>query len=229
MMKMNKIAIAVGAAVMGLSSMAQAEVSANIGATSNYIWRGMSQTGDNAAIQGGLDYAHESGFYAGTWVSTLGNGNGEELDLYAGFGGEASGIGYDVGVIYYAYPSLQDGNFTEIAGSLSYSYFTVGVNYTVDSENNVAGTRFKDGDAYVYASGSFDLPAGFGLGVTVGHYSFDDDTSATPLDYSHAQLDVTKSAGDFGDFTFSLSNVFDTDNTADDNDLIPYVSWTKTF
>ena len=229
-MKMNKIAIAVGAAVMGLSSMAQAEVSANIGATSNYVWRGMSQTGDASAIQGGLDYAHESGFYAGTWVSTLGDVNGgEELDLYGGFGGEVSSVGYDVGVIYYAYPSAQDANFTEIYGSLSMSYFTVGLNYTVDSQNKVAASRFNDGDVYVYASGSFDLPAGFGLGVTVGHYSFDGDTSAVPLDYSHAQVDITKSAGDFGDFTFSLSNVFDTDNTADDNDLIPYVSWTKTF
>jgi len=227
-MKMNKIAIAVGAAVMGLSSLAQAEVSANIGATSNYVWRGMSQTGDASAIQGGLDYAHESGFYAGTWVSTLGNVGGEELDLYGGFGGEVSSVGYDIGVIYYAYPSSKDANFTEIAGSLSMSYFTVGVNYTVDGQAP-SGSPFTDGDVYVYASGSFDLPAGFGLGVTVGHYSFDADSSTNPLDYSHAQLDITKSAGDFGDFTFSLSNVFESDNSGYDNDLLPYVSWTKTF
>jgi hypothetical protein len=45
--------------------------SANIGAVSNYIWRGVTQTGDQAAIQGGLDVAHESGFYAGTWASNI--------------------------------------------------------------------------------------------------------------------------------------------------------------
>jgi uncharacterized protein (TIGR02001 family) len=46
-------------------------VSANIGAVSNYIWRGVTQTGDQAAIQGGLDYGHVSGFYAGTWISNI--------------------------------------------------------------------------------------------------------------------------------------------------------------
>ena len=46
-------------------------ISANIGVVSNYIWRGVTQTGDQAAVQGGLDYSHESGFYAGTWASNV--------------------------------------------------------------------------------------------------------------------------------------------------------------
>jgi uncharacterized protein (TIGR02001 family) len=45
--------------------------SANIGAVSNYIWRGVTQTGDQAAVQGGIDVAHASGFYAGTWISNV--------------------------------------------------------------------------------------------------------------------------------------------------------------
>jgi uncharacterized protein (TIGR02001 family) len=45
--------------------------SANIGAVSNYIWRGVTQTGDQAAVQGGIDVAHASGFYAGTWASNI--------------------------------------------------------------------------------------------------------------------------------------------------------------
>jgi uncharacterized protein (TIGR02001 family) len=63
------------AASMSITNTARAEsphsVSANIGAVSNYIWRGVTQTQDGAAIQGGLDYAHESGFYAGTWASNI--------------------------------------------------------------------------------------------------------------------------------------------------------------
>ena len=52
----------------------------------------------------------------------------------------------------------------------------------------------------------------------------------TGSDYSHAQLDITKSAGDYGDFTFSLSNVFDEDTSGTyDNDLMPFVSWSKSF
>ncbi|MBK1631971.1 hypothetical protein CKO31_14750 [Thiohalocapsa halophila] len=64
-------------AAMSLASMNTAlaqdpwAFSANIGAVSNYIWRGVTQTGDQAAIQGGLDVAHESGFYAGTWASNI--------------------------------------------------------------------------------------------------------------------------------------------------------------
>jgi uncharacterized protein (TIGR02001 family) len=55
--------------------------SANIGAVSNYIWRGVTQTGDQAAVQGGIDVAHESGFYAGTWISNVDwdEGSSEEV------------------------------------------------------------------------------------------------------------------------------------------------------
>ncbi len=55
--------------------------SANIGAVSNYIWRGVTQTGDQAAVQGGLDVAHESGFYAGTWISNIDWNEGSSEDV----------------------------------------------------------------------------------------------------------------------------------------------------
>jgi len=221
-MKLNKIAIAVGAAVMGLSGIAQAELSANIGATSNYIWRGVTQADDGAAISGGIDYGHESGFYAGTWASTI--DGGEELDLYAGFGGEANSIGYDVGVIYYAYPGGDDLDFTEIYASLSFGPVTGGIAYTIDKEADG-----DENDLYYHLSAGTDLGDGWGLSATVGYY----DMEAADSDYSHGQIDVTKSMGDLGDFTFSLSNVFDDDITvaADkrDNDLIPFISWSKSF
>ncbi|MEW8587031.1 MAG: TorF family putative porin, partial [Candidatus Thiodiazotropha sp.] len=64
-MKMNRLAIACGAAMLGLSSVAAAEISANIGVTSNYIWRGLTQTGNSTALSGGFDWADELGVYAG--------------------------------------------------------------------------------------------------------------------------------------------------------------------
>ncbi|NBC48610.1 MAG: hypothetical protein GVY22_11580 [Gammaproteobacteria bacterium] len=79
-MKTQHIGIAaVSGAVLSASLFASAPaaaqqpwaLSANIGAVSNYIWRGVTQTGDQAAIQGGIDVAHESGFYAGTWASNI--------------------------------------------------------------------------------------------------------------------------------------------------------------
>ncbi len=220
-MKLNKIAIAVGAAVMGLSGIAQAELSGNIGATSNYLWRGVSQTGDDAAISGGVDYANESGFYAGTWISTLGNGSGEELDLYAGFSGESGSVGYDLGVIYYAYPSGQDADFTEIYAGLSFGPVSGGVAYTVDKES---GT--DESDLYYYLSAGTDLGDGWSLGATVGYY----DMEADDMDYSHGQIDVSKSMGELGDFTLSVSNVFDQDSGQSlDNDMMPFISWSKSF
>jgi len=54
------------------------DISANVGAVSNYIWRGVTQTGDQAAVQGGFDVAHESGFYIGTWASNIDWDNGAQ-------------------------------------------------------------------------------------------------------------------------------------------------------
>lgn len=229
------VAASVAAAALG-SSVAVAEVSANISATSNYIWRGVSQTNDDAAIQGGVDYAHDSGFYAGTWTSTLGNGNGSELDFYLGFGGEVAGFGYDVGAATYMYPQLEDSDFTELYLNGSYGAFSAGVAYTVASDvDDVSGSAeaFIEGDVYYYVSAGFDLPQDFSVSATVGHYAFEDDgVASADLDYTNYQLALTKSAGDYGDFTLAYD-----DTDVDDDDATAYkedaglvsVSWTKTF
>ena len=91
MLKLKKTVAASALALLTLSSTySYAEVTANAAATSNYLWRGQEQGGGDAAIQGGIDYASESGFYAGTWVSNASWADDMtyELDLYAGFGGE---------------------------------------------------------------------------------------------------------------------------------------------
>ena len=72
-----RTACAIGAftfALGGLNTAIAADpntFSANIGAVSNYMWRGVTQTQDGPAVQGGLDYAHASGFYAGLWASNV--------------------------------------------------------------------------------------------------------------------------------------------------------------
>lgn len=226
-MKMNKLAITL--ALLGTVSVAQAEVTANLGATSNYVWRGVTQTADAAAIQGGIDYADDSGFYLGTWASNI-NG-GEEVDLYGGYAGEINDFGYDLGAILYAYPSADpDANFTELYGSLSYGVFSAGINYTIagDTDDTEAGNEtFIDGDLYYYVAAGMDLSDGWSLGGTIGHYDFTDDgVAGTDTAYTHLQLDVTKSAGDFGDVTFSISKA---DEESGDDDPIVFISWGKTF
>jgi uncharacterized protein (TIGR02001 family) len=87
---------------------AQAEVSTNLGAVSDYRFRGISQTQNAPAVQGGIDYTNANGFYAGNWNSSVTslvytNGAGLESDLYAGYKKEFGGITFDVGSYNYIY------------------------------------------------------------------------------------------------------------------------------
>jgi len=160
----------VAAAALALaSSSAFAEVTGNVGGVSEYMFRGISQ-GSGAALQGGLDYASESGFYLGTWASNIEWGvGGAEVDGYLGFSGEAGNFGYDIGAIYYWYPEADEGadpsydpNTVEFYGSLSFSYLTLGLAYTDD--------YFGIGDeAFYYSLGlSFPLSDSLSLDLAAG-------------------------------------------------------------
>lgn len=228
-MKKTHVSLAVALTLAGLSVAANAEVldgvTANIGVTSNYIWRGVSQTGNDASVGGGLDFSHDSGFYLSTWAGSLGGGT--ELDIYGGFSGEmAGGFGYDLGAIGYIYPNAADSDFYEIYASGSYSYFSAGINYTISGD--APAGAFTDGDIYYWGGASFDLPKDFSLGFTVGYYDFDDDGApgVGDISYSHGQVDLTKSAGDFGDFTFTVSKA---GKDSGDDDFLIAASWGKEF
>ncbi|KAA6187332.1 hypothetical protein F2Q65_02075 [Thiohalocapsa marina] len=219
--------------------------SANIGAVSNYVWRGVTQTGDQAAIQGGLDAEHESGFYAGTWVSNIDWGSESpnyELDLYLGYGGAINDdFSYDISGIYYAYPDGRDADFGELGASASYKWFTLGLAYTVYGENDDG--LFDDGDLYYYGGFDLPLPYDFGLSLRAGYYDFRNDDEVVELtdasgmpylkteshDYWNYGASISRDAGDFG--TFSLN--WDQNNGEQvlgyDTDPKFWVSWSKTF
>ena len=96
-------------ALLIVAGVAQAEITTNLGATSDYRYRGISQTQNAPAIQGGIDYTNKNGFYAGNWNSSVSslvytNGAGIETDLYAGYKKEIKGITLDVGSYNYFYP-----------------------------------------------------------------------------------------------------------------------------
>ena len=195
----NSIVLATAVAAVLTSGVAAADLSANAGVFSNYIWRGVTQTGDAAAGQGGIDWGNDSGVYVGTWVSTLGGGLGYEMDLYAGFAGEAGSIGYDVGVISYQYPVTPNFNFTEIYVSGSISGLTVGLAATVDAASGNDGSVFDEGDLYL--NGSFDYAVGSSdVSVYAGSYMFDNDGgTAGDVDYVHFGASVSKDG-----FTFAV-------------------------
>ncbi len=237
----TSIASAFSLSALTMPSIAAAEVSANIGVVSNYYFRGGTLSDDQAAVQGGVDYAHESGFYAGTWASTLGgNDPSYELDLYAGYGGSVGDLGYDVGYVYFAYPdSTDDFDYGEVYGSLTYSYFTAGLAYTANSQADEGG--YTEGDLYYYAG--VDVPfgdSGYTGSLYYGYYTFDDDGDAKSdgsgvydLDYDHWTASLSKDAGDFGSFNLNLElaeaaedSVGGADNV---DDLKVWVGWSKSF
>jgi uncharacterized protein (TIGR02001 family) len=120
-------------------------LTSNIALVSDYRFRGISQTYGRPAVQGGFDYAHASGLYAGTWASnvysTAGNGIGTsytngaglELDLYGGYKFEpVPGLTLDLGGLYYYYPGAhwnnsERTNFNnfELYLGASYRWFTL--------------------------------------------------------------------------------------------------------
>ncbi|MGE0079772.1 MAG: TorF family putative porin [Thiohalomonadaceae bacterium] len=214
--------LAAGALAGGI---AHAEATGNVGVTSNYIWRGMPQSGDDAAISGGLDYAHASGLYAGTWTSSIGGGSQYELDLYAGFAGEVSGFSYDVGAINYMYPLDEDAelDFTEVYGSIGFGPVTASVAYTISKEADVD----DENDLYLSVAANFDLKEDLTLGLLVGSYDLEDDAAE---DITHYQVSLTKSLAGVGDFTFAVDKASDyADGTTVDEDPRVSVSFSKSF
>ena len=238
------IAGAVLFSAMLTPSYVSADVSANIGVVSNYYFRGVTQTDDATAVQGGLDYTHESGFYAGTWASNVDFGSSDdggddvsyEIDLYLGYGGEIEGLAYDIGYLYYAYPDSEPGNidFGEVYGELGFGLFSVGLAVTTNSEVSGDGV-FNEGDIYYYGGVDLPLEDDFSLGLTVGFYDFADDGEAAVGDanYAHVAASLAKDAGDLGAFSFNLefADIDENDALGDSNsdDAKVWLGWSKEF
>lgn len=210
--------IVLATAVALSPAVVQADVSANLGVTSNYLWRGQPQSADEAAISGGLDYAHDSGFYAGTWVSSIGGGSQYELDLYLGYGFSFGGVDLDVGYITYIYPvggvAL---DFDEIYLNASMGMFNGGIAYTVDKEDNTA----DENDLYYFVGAEYEIKKDLVLGATIGYYDYDDSAAE---ELTNFQLSLSKD-----DFTIALDKTDATDTGAGEDDPRVTVSWSKSF
>ena len=226
MLKLKKTIAISAIALLGATSLTStavhAEVTANAAATSNYLWRGQEQTGGDAAISGGIDYADESGFYVGTWASNASWADEMtyELDVYAGFGGDINDtFSYDVVYIYYAYPdaaSEADADFSEIYGSISAEGFTFGAAILATSAADGDGTDFGD-SLYLNADYSFAVGSnGTEVALHLGHYSGDFIGDDNIIDYG---ISVSKDG-----FTFGVS-----DTDMDESDVKVYVGYAVDF
>ena len=157
-------------------SMLPGEFSGNVALTNNYMFRGVSQTADDAAIQGGLDWDSGMGIYIGTWASNIdfGPGGGTmEWDIYGGYAGSIDAFSYDVGVIGYLYPGA--------ASILNYDYLEAYLNlgYDFGPASVSAGLAWSPDwtggldDAY-YFSGGIAVPIMEGLSIdaNIGYSDF---------------------------------------------------------
>jgi uncharacterized protein (TIGR02001 family) len=238
-------ALLIGGAMLPLGPAAAQEpwsFSANLGVASNYMWRGQTQTGDQPAVSGGLDVGHESGFYAGTWVSNVDFGEGGpsyELDLYTGFGGAINDdFSYDLSVLYIGYPDGRDSDFAELGASGTFKWVTLGLAYTFYGEND--GGLYDDGDIYYYASADFPLAYDFGFSVRGGYYDFRNDDVEVGVDdagfaitesadYWNYGASISRDVGDFGTFAFNWDQNSGKQSVGYDPDPKFWVSWSKEF
>jgi uncharacterized protein (TIGR02001 family) len=166
-------------------------LSFNVGAVSEYRYRGISQTRLKPALQGGIDYADPSGFYVGTWASTIkwikdaGGDAQVEIDLYGGYKTEvAKGLTLDVGVLQYVYPSNKlnpSANTFEVYGALSYGPVTAKYSH---SATNLFGFADSKNSGYFDVTANFDLGDGMTLSPHVGHQTVKRNSGASYTDYS---------------------------------------------
>lgn len=180
-MSLKKVALAAVLSSFPLTQAFAAEVSGNIALTTDYKFRGISQSDSAPSVQGGFDIAFDNGAYIGTWgaavdfdcaIDTCGGLNGGiELDYYAGFASDISdSVSFDIGYIYYDYPQDEGllGDYGEIYGSLSFGDFGIGMNYSDEYWGETG--KFT----YTYATYSMALSESVALDLLVGSGDYDE-------------------------------------------------------
>jgi uncharacterized protein (TIGR02001 family) len=186
-------------------------LSYNIGVVSDYRYRGISQTRLKPALQGGIDFAHKSGFYLGTWASTIkwikdgGGGADVEWDIYGGYKFEAGPVGVDVGVLTYNYPGhdlVVSPNTQELYAAGTWGPATLKYSHSV---SNLFGFADSHGSGYLDLSASFDLGNGWSVAPHVGHQRVAHNSFFSYTDYS---VTVAK---DFGNGVSASAAVVGTD------------------
>jgi len=211
-MKKRIIAAAVLAATPLLGAkVAMAEelpISANISIVSDYAFRGISQTDQRPALQGGLDWEHDSGFYLGFWASNVSwlndlgaKKNSMETNFYGGYATELGPIGIDVGLLQYYYPGSYGGQYKAdgnkkphtLEGYVGLSYEWVSFTYS-HSFTNLFGIADSKKSKYYDLSASYEVMDGLTIDA---HYGYSRIKGSDGGNYKDWKLGLTKSYGGF--------------------------------
>ena len=186
---MKKTFLALAMAI-GLTTAAQAEVTGNLSLNSDYRFRGISQTMQKPAFQGGLDFNHKSGLYIGNWNSNVSadqyaGTSGLESDIYAGFRTEIGKVGVDVGVLRYTYAGASSFNTTEAYVGAGVGPISAKVS---QSTTNYFGTADSKGTRYY----EVNVAQPVGPVTLVAHAGYTDVANQSANDYKDYNVGVTK-------------------------------------
>lgn len=225
---MQKKIVSLAIAAIAVSPLAFAEdapapaspLSFNVGVVSDYLFRGISQTHGKPALQGGVDYAFESGAYVGAWASNiswvkdwLGKGS-VEIDVYGGYKNAfapGSDWSYDVGYITYNYPGhgsesptfLANPNTQELYGSIGWKWLSAKYSYTTSKHfvgwyGGAAYDQDTRGSDYLELNANYDMGNGWTLVGHAGHQKVKNSVAVggvTNANYSDWKIGVTKDVG----------------------------------
>ncbi len=178
-MKTRIASLAAAGLLLSASAVQAQEWTANFAASNNYIWRGLTQSINEGAISGGIDYAAESGFYVGTWASNVSYDSDDvysyEHDMYFGMAGETDTFSWDIGYLYYNYDSNAGFDFGEVYGSIGVGNFSLTVNLLANAEPDEG-----PGEDFGFAQASYwsldyaiPLDSGVEIGLHAGFHEGD--------------------------------------------------------
>ena len=200
-------------------------ITGNVGLFSSYRFRGIDQTFGKPALQGGVDYSHSSGFYAGNWNSNVNQGAGFpggnlEMDFYGGWKGSWGDWGLDLGGIYYYYPGTNAGptipfspasniaptfrvasgrvDNTELYLGGSWKFISLKYYHSVNDYFSAPDTKNSH---YLDFGATYDLGDGWGITGHVGSLKMKNMNNGS---YSDWKLGVTK---DIGGWVFAASYI----------------------
>lgn len=220
-MRKSVLSLALGAAfaapgIAAAQAPAPGPVTANVGVFSDYRFRGLSQTFERPALQGGFDYAHPSGLYLGNWNSNVssalyGNTN-LEMDFYGGYKPTFGAVTADFGFIYYFYPgslgTVTNGasgashtgriDNKELYAGATWKWLGVKLYWALDDLFSIPDTK---NSWYLDGTANYDLGSGWGL---VGHIGRQKVKGWSDASYTDWKLGVTK---DLRGFVFGAAYV----------------------
>lgn len=194
-LSLASVAVAVAAlsavAVPSITLAADSSIAFNAGVVTDYRYRGISQSRLQPALQGGVDFT-AGGFYLGAWGSTIkwvkdgGGKSNAEFDFYGGYKGEITkGVGYDVGLLSYQYPSNRlspSANTLEVYGAVTAGPITAKYSR---STTNLFGFANSKGSGYLDLSATFDV-GGFAVTPHIGRQTVKNNGASSYTDYSLA-------------------------------------------